>query len=284
MKIKITADSTCDLSKDLVEKYNIDILPLYIVVDGEAKKDGIEITRQDIFNFVDKEVSKGKKMPTSSAINVDDYINYFTPLSKEYDAVIHINISSELSSCHQNAKLASQEFNNVYVFDSRNLTTGSGHLVLNAAIMAEKGMDANEILENLDIMKDKLDVSFVIDRMDYLQKGGRCSSVAAVAATVLKIKPTIEVKNGKMVVGKKYQGNFNIALKKYIKDKLSDRNDLNLDRVFITHPACTAEIVEMVREEIKKYADFKEILETNAGCTVSTHCGPYTLGILFQTK
>lgn len=284
MKIKITADSTCDLCPELIEKYNIDVLPLYIVIDGKAHKDGIEITRNDIFNYVDNEVGKGGKMPTSAAINVDDYVGYFTPLSKEYDAVIHINISSDFSSCYQNACLAAKEFNNVYVVDSRNLSSGQGHVVVNAAIMAEKGLAPEKIVEKLNELTSKVEASFVIDRMDYLQKGGRCSSLLALAAKVARIKPTIEVIDGKMTVGKKYMGSFTFALKKYVEDRLKGRTDIVTDRIFITHPACTPEIVEMVREEIKKYADFDEIIETNAGCTVSTHCGPFTLGILFVRK
>jgi len=284
MKIKITADSTCDLCKELIEKHNIDILPLYIIIDDVAHKDGVEIQKEDIFKYVDNEVPKGKKMPSSAAINTEDYISYWTPLSKEYDAIIHINISSDFSSCYQNASLAAREFKNVYVVDSRNLSSGSGHIVVNAAIMAESGMEPKDIVDKLNEMTSKVEASFVIDRMDYLQKGGRCSAVVALAATVLKLKPTIEVKDGKMGVGKKYQGSFEFALRKYVKDRLYNRKDINYDRIFITHPACNLETVDFVREEIKKYGDFKEIIETNAGCTVSTHCGPYTLGILFLRK
>lgn len=284
MNIKITSDSTCDLSKEILQKHNIDVFPLYIVIDGVAHKDGIDIKKEDIFNYVDNEFAKTGVMPKSAAINVEDYIGYFTPLSKEYDAIIHINISSDFSSCYQNACMAAKEFNNVYVVDSRNLSSGQGHVVLNAALMAEQGLAPQEIVDKLNDLTKRVEASFVIDRMDYLQKGGRCSSLLAIAAKVARIKPSINVIDGKMSVGKKYMGTFTFALKKYVEDRLKDRDDVITDRIFITHPACSPEIVEMVREEIKKYADFDEIIETTAGSTVSTHCGPYTLGILFVRK
>lgn len=284
MNIKITSDSTCDLSQEILQKHNIDVLPLYIVIDGVAHRDGIDIKKEDIFNYVDNEFAKTGVMPKSAAINVEDYIGYFTPLSKEYDAVIHVNISSDFSSCYQNACMAAKEFNNVYVVDSRNLSSGQGHVVLNAALMAEQGLAPQEIVDKLNNLTKRVEASFVIDRMDYLQKGGRCSSLLAIAAKVARIKPSINVIDGKMAVGKKYMGTFTFALKKYVEDRLKDRDDIMTDRIFITHPVCSPEIVEMVREEIKKYADFDEIIETTAGSTISTHCGPYTLGILFVRK
>ncbi len=284
MNIKITSDSTCDLSQEILQKHNIDVLPLYIVIDGVAHRDGIDIKKEDIFNYVDNEFAKTGVMPKSAAINVEDYIGYFTPLSKEYDAVIHVNISSDFSSCYQNACMAAKEFNNVYVVDSRNLSSGQGHVVLNAALMAEQGLAPQEIVDKLNDLTKRVEASFVIDRMDYLQKGGRCSSLLAIAAKVARIKPSINVIDGKMAVGKKYMGTFTFALKKYVEDRLKDRDDIMTDRIFITHPVCSPEIVEMVREEIKKYADFDEIIETTAGSTISTHCGPYTLGILFVRK
>lgn len=284
MNIKITSDSTCDLSQEILQKHNIDVLPLYIVIDGVAHRDGIDIKKEDIFNYVDNEFAKTGVMPKSAAINVEDYIGYFTPLSKEYDAVIHVNISSDFSSCYQNACMAAKEFNNVYVVDSRNLSSGQGHVVLNAALMAEQGLAPQEIVDKLNDLTKRVEASFVIDRMDYLQKGGRCSSLLAIAAKVARIKPSINVIDGKMAVGKKYMGTFTFALKKYVEDRLKDRDDIMTDMIFITHPVCSPEIVEMVREEIKKYADFDEIIETTAGSTISTHCGPYTLGILFVRK
>ncbi len=284
MNIKITADSTCDLSKELIEKYEIEIIPLYVIIDGKAYKDTLEIKSTDIFDYVDNQVSKGAKMPTSSAVNAEDYIDYFTKYSKDCDALIHISISSDLSCSNQNARIAASEFNNVYVVDSKNLSTGSGLICIKARELANEGLSAKEIAEKLEELTSKVDASFVIDRMDYLQKGGRCSAVLAIAAKLAKIKPMIQVKDGKMGVGKKYMGTFQFALKKYVAEKLSQRDDIDYSRVFITSGYCNKETYDLVEEEIKKYADFAEINRTYAGCTVCTHCGPETMGILFMTK
>lgn len=280
MNIKITADSTCDLSPELCEKYGISILPLYIVKEGKSYKDMAEIVPQDIFDHV----SAGGTITSTAAINTDDYIRYFTQPSEEYDAVIHINISSDFSSCHQNARIAAEEFSNVYVIDSRNLSTGSGLVVLAAAEMAQSGKEPEEICKALNELTSKVEASFVIDKLDYLRKGGRCSALAALGANLLSLKPCIEVKNGKMGVGKKYRGKFDVCIEKYVIERISGREDIDKKRIFITHTPCDKKIVDNVRRIIAKTCDFEEILETDAGCTVSSHCGPNTLGILFVRK
>lgn len=280
MNIKITADSTCDLSTELCSKYNISILPLYIVKDGISYKDMKEIEPADIFEHV----KAGGAITSTSAINTEDYIGYFSPLSKEYDAVIHINISSDFSSCCQNAKIAAEEFDNVYVVDSRNLSTGSGLIVLRAAEMAQEGLPAAEIAEKLQALTEKVEASFVIDKLDYLRKGGRCSALAALGANLLSLRPCIEVKNGKMSVGKKYRGLFASCIEKYVSERLSGRDDIDKKRIFITHTPCDKQIVDNVKKYIKQNCNFEEVLETMAGCTVSSHCGPNTLGVLFMRK
>ncbi len=280
MNIKITADSTCDLSQELVEKYNIDILPLSIIKEGQAYKDMLEITPKDIFDHV----SAGGQITSTAAVNVDEYAKCFEKYSAEYDAVIHINISAEFSSCNQNANLAAEPYDNVYVIDSRNLSTGSGHIVIEAAIMAENGIAANEIAEHLNNLTSRVEASFVIDKLDYLRKGGRCSALAALGANILSLRPCIEVKDGKMSVGKKYRGKFESCVEKYVTERLRGREDIVPDRVFITHTICDKAVVDMVRKTVKKYFKFAEIIETDAGCTVSSHCGPNTLGILFIRK
>ena len=280
MKIKITADSTCDLSPELVSKYNIDILPLYIVKDGKAYKDMREIVPQDIFDHV----SKGGAITSTAAINTDDYIGYFKPFAEEYDAVIHLDISSDFSSCCQNANIAAKEYGNVYVVDTRNLSTGSGLLVLEAAEMAEKGETPENIVKALNDLTSKVEASFVIDKLDYLRKGGRCSALAALGANLLSLRPCIEVKDGKMGVGKKFRGIFEKCIMQYVRERLDGRNDINTKRIFITHTPCKDGLADEVRREIQKYVQFDEILETSAGCTVSSHCGPSTLGILFIRK
>lgn len=276
--IKISADSTCDLSLEIIEYYDIAITPLSIVVGDETFKDGIDITSDDVFRFVDEE---GKSCHTT-AVNVYEYQNHFEQLSSQYEAVIHVCLSSGLSSCYHNAMLAAEDFPNVYVVDSMNLSSGSGHLVYDAALMAAQGMEPKEIFEKLQAVVPKIESSFVIDRLDYLAKGGRCSSLTAQSARILRLKPCINVNDGKMTVGRKYRGSFEKALQAYVRERLKNRTDIDYSRVFITHPSCEPETVALVRETIEKYGDFQEIIETRAGCTISSHCGPNTLGILFK--
>lgn len=277
--IKITADSTCDLNSDILEQLQISLAPLHVLVDEEDYLDGLAIQPTDIFEYVG---NQGKTCSTAS-INVFEYEQFFKPFSEEYETVIHINLSHHLSSCHQNAKLAAQSFNNVYVIDSLNLSTGSGHLVYEAAMLAQQGLTASQIIARIESLKANVHASFVIDKMDYLKKGGRCTSLEAFGATLLKIKPSIEVVDGKMTVGKKYRGNFDSVLEKYVADQLVNHEKIDPSRIFITHSHCSSETVQKVRQQLESYNHFEQILETTAGCTISTHCGPNTLGILFKT-
>lgn len=277
MSIKITADSTCDLSPELVQFYNVEIFPLSIIQDGEARKDGLEITPDDIFRHVDG----GGALPTTAAVSVGDYQDRFAVLSAQYEAVIHINISADFSSCYQNACIAAEEFNNVYAVDSRNLSTGHGHVVIEAVLAARRGMGAEDLVEYLKELTKRVESSFIMDRLDYMVKGGRCSTVTMLGANLLRLKPCIEVRDGTMGVVRKYRGSFEKCLREYIKERLEGREDLVHDRIFITHSTASEETVRMVREEIAKYAQFTQVLETRVGCTVCSHCGPGTLGILF---
>lgn len=279
MNIRISSDSTCDLSADLIERYNVNIVPLSVNMDGKFYKDGLEITSREIF----RHVSAGG-MCSTAAVNVDEYLHIFQGLKKDADAVIHFTISSDMSSCYQNAKLAAAEFDEVYVIDAENLSTGIGQLVLEAAIMAQKGMAAGEIADAVNRMKKKLDVSFILDTLEYLRKGGRCSSVAALGANILSLKPCIEVVDGKMKVGKKYRGSLEKCLEKYIRDRLADVDTLDLRRIFITHSDMDQAMVDRIEKVVADCAPFAEILQTHAGCTISCHCGPNCLGILFFRK
>ena len=280
MNIKITSDSTCDLSAEQLQQHNIQLLPMCISMGDKLLRDGVEITPDDIYAHVDA----GGDICTTSALNFTDYSDCFTPLSQEYDAVIHINISAEFSSCYQNAVLASQEFDNVYVVDSRNLSTGHGHVVLRAAELAESGMDVKDIVAELNNFTAKVDASFILSRLDYMKKGGRCSSVVALGANLLHLRPCIEVVNGKMQVGKKYRGSFEKCVDQYIRDRLAHPENLDLSRIFITHSGVADSALETARRAGEDCASFQEILVTRAGCTVSSHCGPGTLGILFLHK
>ena len=280
MNIKITSDSTCDLSAEQLQQHNIQLLPLCISMGDKLLRDGVEITPDDIYAHVDA----GGDICTTSALNFTDYSDCFTPLSQEYDAVIHINISAEFSSCYQNAVLASQEFDNVYVVDSRNLSTGHGHVVLRAAELAESGMDVKDIVAELNNFTAKVDASFILSRLDYMKKGGRCSSVVALGANLLHLRPCIEVVNGKMQVGKKYRGSFEKCVDQYIRDRLAHPENLDLSRIFITHSGVADSALETARRAVEDCASFQEILVTRGGWTGARHRVPGTLGILFHHK
>ena len=280
MKIKICSDSTCDLSAELVERYDIHIVPLSVSKDGEFYRDGIEITPLDIFNHVEA----GGGACSTAAVNVDEYQHLFETLRRDYDAVIHFTISAEMSSCYQNACIAAQEIPGVYVIDAENLSTGIGQLVIEASVMAQEGNDPETIVEKINEMKKKLDVSFVLNTLDYLVKGGRCSALAALGANLLNLKPCIEVADAKMRVGKKYRGSLEKCLEKYIRERLADVDTLDLHRIFITHSNMDQAIVDRIQAVVESCAPFEEILQTKAGCSISCHCGPNCLGILFFRK
>ena len=279
-KIIISSDSTTDLSKELKERYNVSIIPLGVSLGEDTYLDGVNITPDGIYEYV----AKTGDLPKTTAANLGDCIDYFSNLVKDGDTVIHFTISSEMSSTYNNARMAAEEFENVYVIDSKNLSTGGGLLVVAAAEMAAKGMDAKEIVSEVEKLVPCVDASFVIDNLEYLHKGGRCSAVAMLGANLLKLKPCIVVKDGKMGVDKKYRGSFANVLKLYVEERLGDASDIDLDRVFVTHAGCDMEIVNEVVNQVKAAADFKEVFLTRAGCTISSHCGADTLGVLFIRK
>lgn len=281
MKIKIISDSTGDLSPELIEKYDIAIVPLYVLMGENMQKDGLEVTPEDIYAHVEKT----GKLPSTSAPNLGDFQDEFKKWRDQGYDIVHFNISSDFSSSYQNACAAAEGMDGVYVVDTRNLSTGSGLVVLHGAELAQQGKSAAEIKAACDAMVDKVEASFVVDSIDYLHKGGRCSSVAALGANLLKLKPLIEVIDGKMKAGKKYRGNIDKVILNYVADKLRGRDDIDKHRIFITHTKCSPVTVQQVRGKINElYPGFEEILETTAGCTVTSHCGPGTLGILFVRK
>ena len=283
MNIKISADSTCDLSPDLIARYDIGISPLYIVRDGESLVDGVDITPDEIYAHVET----GGSMCSTAAVSVYDYVEFFHKELESADAVVHFHISGDMSACYQNACIAAAEVGNVYPVDARNLSTGIGLLVLEAAELARKGeLTAQEIQQRMNQRRELLDVSFVVEQLGYLRKGGRCSSVAALGANMLSLRPCIQVKDGKMGVGKKYRGAYQKCLLQYVKERLEGRDDIDPHRIFITESGgFTPEEVAEVEAAVRGYQPFEEVLHTRAGCTVSSHCGPRTLGILyFHTK
>lgn len=279
-KILISSDSTCDLSPELLERYNIKTVPLGVNLGDKTFFDGVDITPDEIYAHHEKT----GELPKTTAANVGDLIDYFKPLSEENKAVIHLSLSSDFSSTYNNACLAASEYDNIFVVDSRNLSTGNGLLVIAAKEMAESGMEAQKIVEKLNEMALCVDASFVINDLEYLHKGGRCSALAMLGANLLKLKPCIEVKNGKMGVGKKYRGKYGAVLDEYVAERLVDIDNIDLTRIFVTHAGVDSEIVDSVIAKVKEVAPFKEVLLTRAGCTISSHCGADTLGILFVRK
>lgn len=278
MNIRITSDSTCDLSPDYLRAHRVEILPLYTMKGGETFRDGVDIHPQDIFDHV----AAGGDLCSTAANNISDYQALFARLLPECDAMIHIDISADFSSCYQNACVAASELPNVYVVDSRNLSSGHGHIVCEAVNMAEEGkLSPQEIVDRLNELTSRVEASFLLDRLDYMVKGGRCSMVVALGANLLHLKPCIEVIDGKMKVVKKYRGSYEKCILNYVKDRLQNRDGLVYERIFITHTPVEDGLVDKVRAAIQECAPFTHIIETQAGCTVSCHCGPGTLGILF---
>ena len=279
-KIIISSDSTCDLSPEIKERYGVKILPLGVTLGTNVYRDGFDIIPDDIYAHYDKT----GELPKTTAANVGECADFFAELTKGGDAVIHFTISSQMSSTYNNACIAASDFENVYVVDTQNLSTGGGLLVVAAAEMAKGGMEPTAIVEQLERLIPCVDASFVIDNLEYLYKGGRCSALAMMGANLLKLKPCIEVKNGVMGVGKKYRGTFSKVVDEYVEERLHNVDDIDTSRVFVTHAGCHPELMEDIVKKVKDKGVFKEVFFTRAGCTVSSHCGANTMGVLFIRK
>ena len=275
MKIAVSVESTNDLSKELIEKYDIKVIPYQITLGDETFSDG-KYSAEEMFAIVDKT----GVLPKTTALNEFEYTEFFENLRKEYDAVVHVCLSSGLSSSCNNAIRAGKNVDNVYVVDSLSLSTGIGLLAVHARELADAGKDAKEIAEILEKRLQKLQVSFVIERLDYLYKGGRCNSLQLLGANLLKLRPRIVVKDGKMGSDKKYRGRMENVVSTYCADVLNEFNTPDLSRVFITYTTATEGMVEVAKKACKN-AGFMEILETRAGGTIASHCGANTLGILY---
>ncbi len=275
MKIAISVESTSDLSKELLQKYDIKLIPYKIYLGDKLFKDG-EMSTEELF----AEVDKTGVLPKTNAINAFEYAEYFNDLLESYDAIVHICLSSGLSSSCQNAINAANQLDNVFVIDSQSLSTGIGLLALYARELAEQGLSAREVYEKANARVKSLQVSFVIERLDYLYKGGRCSALARFGANMLKLRPRITVKGGKMGSDKKYRGAMDKVVAKYCADTLEEFNTPDLNQVFITYTTATPEMVAAARAALET-AGFKNIYETHAGGTIASHCGANTLGILY---
>ena len=280
-KIYITADSSVDLTNEILNKYKIQTRPFIVTIGGTSYEDGITINPQKLY----EEVKKTNSLPKTAAINVAAYEEFFKNLVADGSEVIHFNISSGFSSSYQNAAIAAEDIEGVYPIDSLNLSTGTALLALKACELVKEGKTAKEIVGIINGLRDKVEASFVVDTLDYLYKGGRCSALSALGANLLKLRPCIEVKDGKMGVGKKYRGKIEACFYSYVKDRLDGRDDLDLSRIFITNSGNVSdETVNEIEKLILERAPFAEVLKTTAGCTISSHCGPGTLGILFIRK
>ncbi|MBQ3357118.1 MAG: DegV family protein [Clostridia bacterium] len=280
MKIKITADSTCDLSPEQIRDNDITIVPLFVNKGDESFLDGVTITPADIFAHV----AAGGSLCSTAAVPVGIYQEKFAQLSEGYDALVHISLGSGFSSCYQNACIASEEMKNVRVIDSRNLSSGQGHVVMEACKLAKTATDLDEMKAALEELTPRVDASFLLERLDYMVKGGRCSFVAALGANLLKLKPCIEVVDNRMIVGKKYRGSMVKCIEAYVRDRLADPAAIVPERIFVTHSPVTDEVDRMAHDTIRACMDFDEIDDTRAGCTISCHCGEGCLGILYIRK
>ena len=279
-KVVIASDSTSDLNAELVARYGIKTIPLKVNLGENQYLDGVDIDPDMIYRHYEQH----RELPKTAAPNIADFQAFFAEQTEDGKAVVCFTISAQMSSTYNNARLAAMDFENVYVVDTQNLSTGGGLLVVAACEMAKEGKSAEEIAAACSEMRDRVDASFVIDDLEFLHKGGRCSAVAAFGANLLQLKPCITVNGGKMGVCKKYRGKFLAVLEKYIADRIGDASDIALDRVFVTHAGCDEAIVSRCVELVKNAAPFKELHITRAGCTVSSHCGKNTLGVLFIRK
>ncbi len=279
MKIKISADSTVDLSEELIKEYDISIMPLLITLGDETKLDGVEVSTQELFQYVDKT----GELPKTASPSITAYQEYYDKLLKDADCVIHFVVSGMLSSCYSSASKAAEEYGDrVYVVDSRSLSTGIALLALYACDRVKEGAEPKQIAEECKLLTKKVQASFVLGDLNYMHKGGRCSGAMRLSAKFLRIKPEIVLVNGEMKVGKKYMGKLNKVVENYVEDTLARYPEYDRKRVFITHTPIDSEICKEVRKQLE--GKFDNIYDTVAGATISSHCGLGTLGILFITK
>lgn len=283
-KVIITADITCDLNRPLEEKYDVKVMPLHIVINGKTYEDWVNITPEELYDIF----YKTKELPHTTAVSVGEYMDFFRTYVNEGCDVVHFSLGSKLSVTHQSSVLAADEFpGRVYSVDTCSLSSGSGLLVIKACEMRDQGKSAKEIYDAVSAMTRKNHASFVLDRLDFMHAGGRCSAIAMLGANMLSLKPSIEVQNdkgGSMTVGKKYRGKYDKVLLQYMDDTLAKYENIDTDRAFITHAGAEQRYVDAVEKALKAKKIFKEIYVTRASCTISSHCGPNTLGVLFMTK
>lgn len=275
MKIGISAESTIDIPQELLQKFNIDTIPFTVLLGEEEGKDGV-LTPTQIFDYVDRT----GVLPKTSAVNEFQFEEYFTELKKKYDAIIHISLSSCISSACSNAMKVAEQMKDVYVIDSKSLSTGIALLCIYARELVDQGLEVKEIVKRVTERTPAVQASFVVNTLDYLYKGGRCSSLVRFGANLLRLKPQILVSDGKMSSGAKYRGKNRDVVEDYCLDTLAKFNTPDKSIIFITHSSASPDMVEAARRIVERHG-FKTIYETVAGATISSHCGPKTLGILY---
>ncbi len=281
-KVRIVSDSTCDLSPELKEKYDIKVIPLCIIMDDKSYFDMVDVTPAEIFAWADA----NKTTPKTAAASIENAIDFLKPFQEAGDDVIYIGISEDMSTTCNVLRLAASdlEYDRFFVINSMNLSTGIGLQVLRAADMAAEGKSAEEIVEAISEARVDVRASFVVDTLTYLSRGGRCSQATALLANTLQLKPRIEVKMGKMGVGQKYRGKYGKVILKYVKEMEEALLKSDKKRVFVTHTVMDQEIVDEIKAYLESLQYFDEVLETNAGGVISSHCGPGTLGVLYYEK
>ncbi len=275
--VRITTDSTCDLGVNATER-DIRIMPLTVILGADSFRDGVDITPQDIFDYV----AKTGTLPKTSAPSIGDYEEFFGQFVSAGETVIHFDISAKSSSSNEHAVVAAEKFGGkVFVVDTKALSSGQGLLVMKAYDLLQQGMSPEEVVKTVNALRPKVNTSFIPDRLDYLYKGGRCSRMTMYGANLLKIHPLIEMDDGQLVPGKKYRGNMDKCITAYIRDLAERYPKYDRTRCFITHSSADASLVEVAKKQVSEYFDFDTVLETVAGSVITGHCGRNTLGVLF---
>lgn len=278
-KVIISTDSPSDIGPVLAEKYGVAVIPLHVILGGEDRLDGVNVTPEEIVD----NYKATKSLPSTSAIPVGEYEEHFAALTKDGDSVVHIALSSGISSSCRNAMIAAEDFDGVYVVDSKNLSTGILILIVKAVKMAQSGMPAEEIAKNVEALAEKVDTSFVLDNLEFLAKGGRCSAVTALGANILGIRPSLEMRDGKLSMCKKYRGKIDKVQVQYVEERMASA-EYDDEIAFLTHSPIDAAQGKALTELVRSSGKFKEVLEMDAGCTIVSHCGPNCVGLIALKK
>jgi len=279
--IKLFSDSTCDLSIDILDKYDISIIPLYVVFNEKSFKDGVNITTKELYNKVDEL----NTLPKTSAPSPKDFYDAFKPFVERGEDIIYIGLSSELSSTIQNAKLAAEEFEdtNIHIIDSKNLSAGIGLLLLKANDLIHLGMSSDQIVDEINNTTPMIRTSFIVDTFDFLYKGGRCNSIQSLVGGFFKVKPIIKVSEGKIILGQKPRGKKKKALDLVLNHIFKNKDNIDLNRIIIGE-SISLEDSLYLKNKLEKNNLFKEIILIEAGCVISSHCGKNTTGIYYIEK